>query len=75
MSLFDDLVEYGSNKVNLKPYHLIKDKGEKVLITGSGFGHGVRLCQFGAKELALRGFDYKQILNHYFPSFKLTKLY
>ena len=29
MSLFDDLVESGSNKTNLKPYHSIKDKGEK----------------------------------------------
>lgn len=55
--------------------YFIKDKGHSVEISGSGFGHGVGLCQFGAKELALRGFDYKQILNHYFPSFKLTKLY
>lgn len=55
--------------------YFVKEKGQKVVITGSGFGHGVGLCQFGAKELALRGFDYKQILNHYFPNFKLTKLY
>tara|TARA_Y100000768_G_C23986905_1_gene689475 strand:- start:3223 stop:4347 length:1125 start_codon:yes stop_codon:yes gene_type:complete len=55
--------------------YFVKDKGKNIVISGSGFGHGVGLCQFGAKELALRGFDYKQILNHYFPNFKLTKIY
>lgn len=53
----------------------INDKGSQVEITGSGYGHGVGMCQFGAKELALKGFTYKQILAHYFPGLKLKKLY
>lgn len=53
----------------------IKEGRNSVLIRGKGYGHGVGMCQFGAKELAKQGFDYKQILAHYFPSFKLTKLY
>lgn len=53
----------------------VKDRKTHIEVSGSGYGHGVGLCQFGAKELALKGFDYKQILNHYFPSFKLTRLY
>lgn len=55
-------------------YKLI-DKGEYVKISGAGFGHGVGMCQFGAKELALQGFSYKQILAYYFPELKLRKLY
>lgn len=34
---------------------------------GRGWGHGVGLCQEGAKELAQRGKNYKKILKHYYP--------
>ncbi|MDR1764429.1 MAG: SpoIID/LytB domain-containing protein [Dysgonamonadaceae bacterium] len=42
---------------------------------GSGWGHGVGLCQTGAAVMAAKGFNYKQILEHYFPGSKLEKLY
>jgi stage II sporulation protein D len=35
---------------------------------GSGFGHGLGLCQEGAHVMAHRGASYQQILDHYFPS-------
>lgn len=35
--------------------------------SGSGWGHGVGMCQWGAKGMALEGFNYKQILQHYYP--------
>lgn len=46
-----------------------------VALSGQGYGHGVGLCQFGAYEMAKRGYSYKQILAHYFPEMKLKKLY
>ena len=42
-------------------------KNEQVVFTGQGWGHGVGLSQWGAKKMAEEGFDYKQILNFYFP--------
>jgi SpoIID/LytB domain protein len=39
---------------------------------GSGFGHGVGMCQWGAKSMASVGNGYKQILLHYYPESKLT---
>lgn len=44
-------------------------------IKGSGLGHGVGMCQLGALDLADRGWDYRQILTHYFPNHKLEKIY
>ena len=38
---------------------------------GSGFGHGVGLCQWGARAWARTGKNYKEILKHYFPSYSL----
>ncbi len=41
--------------------------GSNFIFRGSGFGHGVGLCQEGAHVLAERGTPYRQILNYYFP--------
>jgi len=35
-------------------------------LSGAGYGHGVGMCQAGAVGMARRGYDYKQILEHYF---------
>ena len=32
----------------------------------TGYGHGVGMSQYGAKSLADQGFDYKEILQHYY---------
>jgi len=41
---------------------------------GVGYGHGVGLCQYGAKQRALDGFKYDEILSYYYPGTKLSKL-
>ena len=40
---------------------------DEVVLRGHGWGHGVGLCQIGAAVMAAKGFDYKQILQHYYP--------
>lgn len=45
---------------------------DKVALSGRGFGHGVGLCQWGAKGMAERGMNYKQILLHYYPGTTLS---
>lgn len=50
-------------------------KNEKIHVKGQGYGHGVGLCQLGALELAKRGYNYRQILSHYFPRHKMKKAY
>lgn len=42
--------------------------GDKFVFRGSGFGHGLGLCQSGAHVMAGRGASYRQILAHYFPA-------
>lgn len=38
-----------------------------VVLTGKGAGHGVGLCQWGAKEMAELGYPYQSILRYYYP--------
>ena len=42
---------------------------------GSGWGHGVGLCQIGAAVMASRGKKAETIVLHYFPGASLQKLY
>jgi stage II sporulation protein D len=49
-------------------------EGNEVVFSGRGLGHGVGLCQWGAKEIARHGFDFKSILSHYYPGTTLKKI-
>jgi stage II sporulation protein D len=48
------------------------NKGE-ASFSGNGNGHGVGLCQWGAKQRALDGFGYREILSYYYPGTELKK--
>ena len=48
-----------------------RDPAGAFVLRGRGWGHGVGLCQIGAAVMADRGFDYKQILLHYYPGTSL----
>ncbi|MFA5032136.1 MAG: SpoIID/LytB domain-containing protein [bacterium] len=63
-------------KLGLKSTFLeIKDAGDKITISGKGYGHGIGLCQYGAVGMSKQGFDYKSILKHYYSGIKIEKIY
>ena len=49
-------------------------KDDKAHFKGRGWGHGVGMCQWGAFAMAKKRYNYKQILNHYYPGAKIVKL-
>jgi len=49
-------------------------EGNEAVFSGRGSGHGVGLCQWGAEEMAERGYDYKAILSHYYPGTNVVQL-
>lgn len=44
-------------------------------LIGAGWGHGAGLCQIGAAVMATEGYDYRQILKHYFRGAEIKKIY
>lgn len=42
---------------------------------GFGNGHGVGMCQWGAKRMGEQGFSYASILQHYYPGAMLKKIW
>ncbi|MCM3870315.1 MAG: SpoIID/LytB domain-containing protein [Pyrinomonadaceae bacterium] len=51
----------------------ISRSGANYVFRGSGFGHGLGLCQEGAHVMARRGAHYQQILAKYFPGTRLRR--
>ncbi|MBI4388456.1 MAG: SpoIID/LytB domain-containing protein [Candidatus Omnitrophica bacterium] len=49
--------------------------GKQAHFVGLGWGHGVGMCQWGAKAQADRGKTYQEILEFYYPGSKIVKLY
>lgn len=56
-------------------YYSITLTRRAVNITGHGFGHGIGLCQYGALEMARKGYNCEEIIRHYYPKTKLKKIY
>jgi stage II sporulation protein D len=48
--------------------------GDQAILEGTGQGHGIGLCQRGAKAMAEEGRTFQQILDHYFPNTALILL-
>ena len=43
-------------------FFTVEKKGDKFVIQGGGFGHGIGMSQTGANEMAKQGKNYKEIL-------------
>jgi stage II sporulation protein D len=75
---FRSLVGYNQLRSTLfevsRPANADGTPGDTLLFQGDGFGHGVGLCQYGAKEMAERGVSHQRILTHYFPSSQITSM-
>lgn len=78
----------GTKRVNANEFRLIigpnnlrstafkvKNNGSSLIFEGSGWGHGVGLCQYGTQGMANSGFKWYDILKHYYPEIDLVKIY
>ena len=63
----------GWNAVPSNNFTARKEDGT-VILKGAGQGHGVGLCQRGAKAMAEDGAGFREILSHYFPNTTLNSL-
>ncbi len=52
----------------------VKVDGDQLTFTTTGYGHGVGLSQWGAKYAAEQGQTWQEIVTHYYPGTKITKI-
>ncbi len=63
----------GANVVRSTLLTKIKKRRDGFLFQGKGWGHGVGMCQEGARGYALKGADYKKIIRFYYPGTKIKR--
>lgn len=49
----------------------ISFQGNNVVFTTDGYGHGVGMSQWGANGMAQAGYNYKEILSHYYSGIEI----
>lgn len=52
----------------------IEIQEDGVLLKGKGYGHGVGMSQWGARVMAQEGFDYREILKHYYKNVDIASI-
>lgn len=56
-------------------YFNVSIENNNVIVETKGFGHGVGMSQYGAYGMAKNGYDYKEILEHYYQGTTIKNLY
>jgi stage II sporulation protein D len=62
----------GNTQMRSTRVQRIRKRANGVEFMGQGSGHGVGLCQWGARLQAEKGRDYERILEFYFPKATLS---
>ncbi|HUG20789.1 MAG TPA: SpoIID/LytB domain-containing protein [Planctomycetaceae bacterium] len=57
----------------LSPMFIVSTSDDQTLISGRGHGHGVGMCQWGARGLAETGRSAIEILSHYYPGCEVVR--
>jgi len=53
----------------------VRRSGDRFIFTGRGWGHGVGMCQCGARGMARKGYDCIDIIRHYYPKAEFVRIY
>lgn len=70
-----DLRKYlGSSKLKSTLFQM-ESEPEGILFKGNGWGHGVGLCQYGAKVMGDKGYSCLDILKFYYPGAEIYTLW
>ena len=65
---------YICSKLSLRStYFEIIKEDNKIIIKNKGYGHGVGMSQYGAQGMALEGYNYQDILKHYYTGIEIKK--
>lgn len=70
----EDFSSLPSAAFALEPEYSSDGSLQSLTVWGGGFGHGVGMSQFGADGMGKAGYDYLEILAHFYPETQVTGL-
>jgi stage II sporulation protein D len=63
-----------TNKILPSNWYIIKKEGNSFIAKGRGLGHGIGMCQMGARARSRAGQSFSTILNAYYTNAQLTMI-
>lgn len=55
-------------------FFTIYQNNNQITVNTKGYGHGVGMSQYGANGMAKTGYDYQEILKHYYQGIEIKKI-
>lgn len=68
-------LQIGASELKSTLIRSVKIEDDKLILQGSGFGHGVGMSQWGARKMADEGKKAEDIIHHYFSGVELVELW
>ncbi len=68
-------INLDSKKLKSTLISSVSMEGDKITFTGSGYGHGVGMSQWGAYGMAQEGSNAEEIVKHYFKDVDIVKVW
>lgn len=68
-------LQIGASKLKSTLIDKIELRNDTIIFTGTGFGHGVGMSQWGAYQMAKEGKSAEDIVQHYFSNVDIAKLW
>lgn len=68
-------VAIGPDRMKSTLLESLRVEGDRVVMRGRGWGHGVGVSQFGALDKAKKGWDAERIIGYYFDGIDIRKLW
>ncbi len=65
----------GAERMRSTAFDVVREENGDFVFSGRGNGHGVGMCQWGAKEMGERGEAFAAILSHYYPDSRLRRVW
>jgi stage II sporulation protein D len=65
----------GAERLRSTAFDVQRGPDGHFVFDGRGNGHGVGMCQWGAKEMGERGQTFSSILSHYYPASRLLRVW
>lgn len=55
-------------------FEVLEISDGQIVLRGGGFGHGIGMSQYGARGMAEKGYNYKEIIDYYFENVVIKRM-
>ncbi len=74
LTLADGSARTGFTLIPSACFAVSETEDTTISLVGGGFGHGIGMSQYGADAMGDEGFDYRKIIDYYYPGVQIVQI-